>query len=310
MFSYLIKRLSMVIPLLLGITFFTFLILKNLPGDAVTNLIAERSSPEIIEELRQKLGTDKPFLMQYLGYLNLLLSGNMGKSLINQRDVAEEIKKKLPNTIKLTFLAMAFAIPLGITIGFISGYSKDPTITKILDSLTICALSFPVFWIGLILIIIFSLTLKVLPPSGTGALQYLILPAVTLSIPAIGNIARITKISISEVLHMPYILTAHAKGLPPLRLKILHILKNAIIPIVTIIGLDIGSYLNGAVVTETIFGWDGIGKYTMEGIIRRDYPVILGCVLVGTTIFVIINTLTDICYHILDPRIRHEIKRG
>lgn len=310
MFGYLIRRTLLVIPLFLGITFFTFLILKNLPGDAVTNLVAERSSPEIIQEIRQKLGTDKPFFAQYIGYLELLLSGNMGKSLITQRDVAEEIKKKLPNTIKLTILAMSIAIPLGIFIGFINGYSKNQLLVRILDTVTIASLSVPIFWVGLILIIIFSLTLKALPPSGTGSFQYLLMPAITLSIPAIATIARVTKISIQDVLHMPYILTARAKGISSFRLKTAHILKNAIIPIITIIGLDIGSYLNGAVVTETIFGWDGIGRFTMEGIIRRDYPVILGSVLIGTTIFLVVNTITDICYHILDPRIRYDIKRG
>lgn len=232
----------------------------------------------------------------------------MGKSLITQRDVAEEIKKKLPNTIKLALLAMSIAVPVGIIIGFINGYTRNHNLTRLLDTLTISALSLPVFWLGLILIIVFSLTLKIFPPSGTGSIQYLIMPAITLSIPAIATIARITKTSIKDVLHMPYILTAQAKGITPLRLKTAHILKNAIIPIVTIIGLDVGSYLNGAVVTETIFGWDGIGRYTMEGIIRRDYPVILGSVLVGTIIFVIVNTVTDICYHLLDPRIRYDVK--
>ncbi|KJR42162.1 dipeptide/oligopeptide/nickel ABC transporter permease [Candidatus Magnetoovum chiemensis] len=162
----------------------------------------------------------------------------------------------------------------------------------------------PVFWSGLILIIIFSLNLRLLPPSGTGGLSYMILPSLTLALPAISGIARITRSSVSEILDKPFMTVLKAKGLRKTRIIYVHILKNILIPLVTVIGLDFGSYLNGAVLTETIFGWDGLGRYALDGIIKRDYPVILGCLLIGTAAFVIVNTVVDILYQYLDPRLR------
>ncbi|MCX8070424.1 MAG: ABC transporter permease [Thermodesulfovibrionales bacterium] len=308
MIVYFIKRLLLVIPILLGITFFSFILLKNLPGDVVTNMIGERTNPELVEEMRRHIGQEKSLFSQYLGYLKLISEGNLGRSHITQRDVAKDIRQKLPNTIILALTAMLIASPFGILLGYLSAIYEKSTLGKMIDVFVISSISVPVFWGALILMLIFSLTLKMLPPSGTGGLNFLLLPSITLAIPAMATIARITKSSVIDVMSMPWIRTAHSKGLSPLRVNIIHVLKNALIPIITIIGLDIGSYLNGAVVTETIFGWDGLGRYTMEGIIRRDYPVILGSVIVGTTFFVIINAITDIVYHLVDPRIKHEGK--
>jgi ABC-type dipeptide/oligopeptide/nickel transport system permease component len=158
-----------------------------------------------------------------------------------------------------------------------------------------------------LIMLFFSLRLKLLPPSGTGGLRFLILPSITLSLPALATLARITRSVTIEILEAPFINTARAKGITDFKINMVHVLKNALIPVITVIGLDFGSYLNGAVLTETIFGWDGIGRFTMEGIIKRDYPVIMGCVITGTVVFVVINMLVDIIYHYLDPRIRlHE----
>lgn len=308
MIFYFIKRALSVIPLLLGITFFAFVLLKNLPGDVVTNMVGERTKPEIVEEMKKHLGQDKPLVYQYLGYLKLISEGNLGRSHITQRDIAKDIKDKLPNTIILAISAMVIATPIGIILGFISAIYGDRALGKAIDLFLMSSLSVPVFWSALILMLVFSLTLKILPPSGTGGINYLILPSITLAIPAMATIARITKTSVTDVRSMPWIRTAHSKGLSPFSVNAIHVLKNALIPIITIIGLDIGSYLNGAVVTETVFGWDGLGRYTMEGIIRRDYPVIIGSVIVGTSFFVIINALTDIAYHLVDPRIRYDNK--
>lgn len=308
MVRYLFIRTVSLIPLLLGISFFCFLLLKLLPGDIAVNLVGERSSPEIVEGIRQQLGADKDIFEQYVGYLSMLLQGNMGRSHITQREVFEEIKKKLPNTIRLAFAAMLIAIPVGVGIGLLSAYYRDRPLETILDTLIISCLSVPVFWGGLLLMLLFSLTFQLVPPSGTGGLAFLILPAFTLAIPAMATLARITKASVIDALAMPSIRTATAKGLRPLRIYLIHVLKNALIPIITVVGLDIGSYLNGAVVTETIFGWDGIGRFTMEGVMRRDYPVIIGSIITGATIFVLVNALTDMLYHIIDPRIRFDAK--
>ncbi len=301
--GYILKRLLLLIPLLLGITLVAFFLLKALPGDPVLGLVGERASPEIIETIRRELGSDKGITKQYIGYLKLLLSGDFGRSYFTNRDVLGDIITKFPNTMKLALCAMLIAVPTGMIIGFLSAYKKGGLMEKLLDFISISGLSVPVFWSAIIIMMVFSLKLKLFPPSGTGGLRFLALPALVLAFPAIATLSRVTKTTVSDIIDMPYISTAKAKGLDQFRIGFFHVLKNAIIPIVTIIGLDFGSYLNGAVVTETIFGWDGIGRFTMEGIIKRDYPVIMGCLLSGTTIFVIVNLITDILYHFLDPRV-------
>jgi ABC-type dipeptide/oligopeptide/nickel transport system permease component len=178
---------------------------------------------------------------------------------------------------------------------------------RLISSISVSGLSVPVFWSGLLIMLFFSLKLKILPPSGTGDIRFLILPSITLSLPALATLSRVTRTILIEIFDMPFITTARAKGITELKINFIHIFKNALIPLITVIGLDFGSYLNGAVLTETIFGWDGIGRFTMDGIIKRDYPVIMGCVIVGTIIFVLINLFVDIVYHYLDPRVRlHE----
>jgi len=301
---YIIKRLVLLIPLLLGITLVSFTLLRALPGDIALSLAGERASQETIESIRKEIGVDKGALDQYAGYLKMLMRGDFGRSYYTNRDVLTDIALKFPNTLKLAFAAMAIAIPLGIIMGYAAAYRKRGTAVEIIDALSMAGLSIPVFWSAILIMIVFSLGLKLLPPSGTGNIRFLILPACTLAIPAAATLVRVTRTAVAEVLGMPFITTATAKGLPLRRIHIHHVLKNAIIPIVTIIGLDFGSYLNGAVVTETIFGWDGIGRFTMEGIIKRDYPVIMGCIIAGTVAFVFVNLFIDVLYHYLDPRIR------
>lgn len=292
------------IPLLLGITLVSFVLLRSLPGDIALSLVGERASVETIESIRKQLGADKSALHQYAGYVGMLVHGDFGRSYYTDRDVLSDIAAKFPNTIKLALAAMALAVPLGIAAGFAAAYRKGGLAEKIIDAFSLAGLSVPVFWSAIMIMIVFSLRLKLFPPSGTGSIRFLVLPAFALSIPAAATLVRVTKTIVEEVLGMPFITTARAKGLPLRRIKMQHVLKNAIIPIVTIIGLDFGSYLNGAVVTETIFGWDGIGRFTMEGILKRDYPVIMGCIITGTAVFVIVNLLIDVAYHYLDPRIR------
>ncbi len=304
MAAYVLKRLLLLIPLLFGITLLAFFLLNALPGDPVLSLVGERASPEVIENIRKEIGVDKGFIGQYIGYLKLLSHGDFGRSYHTNRDVLKDIVMKFPNTMRLAFAAMLIAVPLGIVLGFISAYKRGRFIDRLINVVSITGLSIPIFWSAIIIMLFLSLKLKLFPPSGTGDIRFLALPAFVLSIPAMATLSRVTRTTILDILKMPYINTAKAKGLPSIKISIVHVLKNAIIPIVTIIGLDFGSYLNGAVVTETIFGWDGIGRFTMDGIIKRDYPVIMGCIIFGTAVFVLVNLITDIVYHYLDPRIR------
>ncbi len=290
--------------MLFGITLITFTLTNALPGDPVYSMVGERASPQTIEKIRKEIGADKDVVRQYIGYVSLLLNGEMGRSYYTNRNVLDEIIAKLPNTLRLAAGAMFIAVPVGVLLGLLSAISKNRVSDRLITVFSITGLSVPVFWSGLMLMLLFSLKLKLLPPSGTGSLRYLLLPALTLSLPALASIVRVTRVSVLEVMDMPFVRTARANGIKENRVNMVHILKNAMIPVVTVIGLEFGSYLNGAVLTETIFGWDGIGRFTMEGIMKRDYPVIMGCIIAGTMIFVLINLLVDVIYYYLDPRVR------
>ncbi|MFI5293728.1 MAG: ABC transporter permease [Thermodesulfovibrionales bacterium] len=304
MSSYIIKKIALLIPLLLGITLITFALTKALPGDPVYTLVGERSSPEIIEKIRKEIGADKGTVRQYVGYVSLLIKGEMGRSYFTNRKVFDDIKSKFPNTLALAAGAMVIAVPPGILLGLFSALKKGGIADRLISVASILFLSVPVFWSGLLIMLFFSLRLRVLPPSGTGGLRYMLLPSLTLALPALSTIARVTRVSVLDVVTMPFIRTARAKGIKESRINALHVMKNAMIPVVTVIGLDFGSYLNGAVLTETIFGWDGLGRFMMEGIVKRDYPVIMGCIIVGTILFVLINLFVDVMYHYVDPRVR------
>ena len=292
------------LPLLLGITFITFSLAKALPGDPVYSIVGERSNPEIIEKIRREIGTDRGITRQYVGYVRLLAQGEMGRSYFTNRSVFDDIRVKFPNTMRLAFAAMMIAAPLGVLLGFVSAKKRGKATDRFITMLSVSGISMPVFWSGLLLMLFFSLRLRLLPSSGTGGLRYLILPSITLSLPALATLIRVTRVTVVDIMDMPFVRTARAKGVTETAVSLVHILKNALIPVITVIGLEFGSYLNGAVLTESIFGWDGIGRYAMEGIIKRDYPVIMGCLLVGTLVFVFMNLLVDVIYHYADPRVR------
>ncbi|MBM4129031.1 MAG: ABC transporter permease, partial [Nitrospira sp.] len=302
--AYLVKKLLLLVPLLLGVTALTFILTKAIPGDPVLSMVGERAQPEVIEKIRKELGADKNVVSQYVGYVKLLLKGEFGRSYYTNRKVFDDLLLKFPNTLKLALGAMIIAIPVGLLFGFIAAYKRGTVTDRIVSSLSVTGLSVPVFWSGLLIMLLFSLELKLFPPSGTGDIKFLILPSVTLALPALATLARVTRTTLIEIFDMPFITAARAKGIKERKINYIHIFKNGLIPIVTVIGLDFGSYLNGAVLTETIFGWDGIGRFTMEGIIKRDYPVIMGCIIMGTTVFVFINLIVDVIYHYLDPRVR------
>jgi ABC-type dipeptide/oligopeptide/nickel transport system permease component len=295
---------------MIGITLITFILLKALPGDPVQGLAGERTSPETIKRLKKELGTEQPVLLQYAGYMKLLLRGELGRSYYTNRKITDDIKEKLPNTIKLAVGAMIFSTLVGLLLGILMAIAPGSIWDRIGQLISVSGISIPVFFLGLLLIYLFSFVFQILPPSGmgNGSILFLIMPAATLGLNSSAYLARITRSSLIEILSQPYIVTAKAKGVKKSSIMVKHALKNAFIPIVTLIGLDFGSYLNGSVLTETIFGWDGIGRYAVEGIFKRDYPVILGCVLVGAILFILVNLSVDLLYGFFDPRIRRRVK--
>lgn len=306
MWYYVGKRVLLFIPTLFGITILTFFLMQALPGDPVQGMAGERASQETLERIRKELGHDRPLPLQYLGYLKLLANGELGRSYYTNRKVGEDLVQKFPNTVKLALAAMAFASVIGIGMGVWAAIRRGTFWDRAVTILSVGGISIPVFWLGLALMLVFALHLRWLPPSGMGHgdIAHIALPAMTLGAFSLSYITRVTRSTMIESLSQPYIAAARAKGLREHTVVLKHALKNSLIPIVTIIGLDLGSYLNGAVLTETIFGWDGLGRYALDGIMKRDYPVIMGVVLFGAAVFVTVNLVVDIVYHFLDPRLR------
>jgi len=303
---YILKRILLFIPTLLGITLITFSLMQSLPGDPVANMVGERATPETIARIRAEIGVDKSMPVQFLLYLKRLARGELGRSIFTNRKISDDLLQKFPNTLKLAFAAMLFASFIGIGMGVLAAVKQGTAWDRLITLISVGGISVPVFWLGLALMLVFAFYLPWLPPSGmgNGELLYIILPALTLGTFSLSYITRVTRSSMLESLSQPYVAAARAKGLVESRVVLRHALKNSLIPVVTLIGLDLGSYLNGAVLTETIFGWDGLGRYALEGIMKRDYPVIMGVVLFGAVVFVAMNLLVDISYHFLDPRVR------
>lgn len=303
---YILKRLLLFIPTLLGITLITFILMQYMPGDPVTAMVGERASPETIAQIRTELGLDKSLTYQYFMYLKRLGTGQLGRSYYTNRKISDDLLQKFPNTARLALAAMLFASVIGIGMGVFAASKRGTNWDRLVTLLSVGGISIPVFWLGLALMLLFAFYLRWLPPSGmgNGSLINIILPAATLGTFSLSYIVRVTRSTMLETLSQPYVAAARAKGLSESNVVFKHALKNALIPVVTLIGLDLGSYLNGAVLTETIFGWDGLGRYALDGILKRDYPVIMGVVLFGAVIFVTMNLLVDISYHFLDPRVR------
>ncbi len=311
MVRFLLKRILLFIPTLFGITLITFILIQSLPGDPVANMVGERATPETIARIRAEIGADRPLPVQYAFYLKRLCRGDLGRSLFTNRKIADDLLQKFPNTVKLALAAMCFASLFGIGLGVLAAVKHDTGWDRLVTLVSVGGISVPAFWLGLVLMLVFAFYLRWLPPSGMGSgdPRFLVLPALTLGTFSLSYIARITRSSMLESLSQPYVATARAKGLSEARVVLKHALKNSLIPVVTLIGLDLGSYLNGAVLTETVFGWDGLGRYALDGIMKRDYPVIMGVVLFGAAVFVSLNLLVDLSYHFLDPRIRVREKR-
>ena len=292
-------------PVLLGISFLVFLLVHLVPGDPVRVMMQDVGSPEQVERVRRQLGLDRPLYEQYLSFVARAARGDLGRSIHTRRPVAQEIAFRIPYTVRMAIAAMLVAIVMGIGLGAIAALHHQSILDYGTMIVALAGVSLPSFWFGLVLILVFSLHLKWLPPTGADSLLHLILPAITLGSGAAAIIARLTRSSMLEVLRQDYVRTARAKGVDDRRLVYRHALKNAMIPVASIVGLQFAGLLGGAVIVETVFGWPGIGRLAVDAIFNRDIPVIQAVVLVAAVIFVFVNLLVDVLYGVLDPRIRY-----
>jgi ABC-type dipeptide/oligopeptide/nickel transport system permease component len=305
LFAFIVRRLVLSIPTLIGVMIVVFLLLYVAPGDPVQDMVGERADAETIARLRKELHLDEPVLKQFTLYAGGVLKGDLGRSYITQRPIIRDIRERFPKTLLLAGTAMLLASVLGITIGVLSARNPGGWFDRLSLGFAYLGISFPVYWVGLILILIFAVTLKWLPPSGYGGIKYLILPALALGSRSIAFLARVTRSAMLDVLGGDFVRTARAKGLKERAVIVRHALRNALIPIVTVLGLDFGYYLTGSILTETIFSWPGIGRYVVNAISRRDLPAINGSVLFLSVVFVLVNLLTDLAYAKADPRVAY-----
>ncbi|MDX1771476.1 MAG: ABC transporter permease [Planococcaceae bacterium] len=334
MLHYIGRRLLQLIPVLLGMTFVVFMIIRAIPGDPAQVILGQQATKDAIEALRAKLGLDNPWYVQYFDYLGDLLKGNLGESLRTSTPVQEEIWPYLAATFELSLFAIVIAVVIGVNAGIISAWFQNSWFDYTAMILALVGVSMPIFWLGLMMQYVFGIELGILPTSGreevrspvdsitnlyvldtilqgrfdqlSVVLKHLIMPGLALATIPMAIIARMTRSSMLEVMRSDYVRTARAKGQKMFWVVYKHALKNAIIPVLTIIGLQMGLLLGGAILTESIFAWPGIGRYIYEAINFRDYPVIQSGILVVAFIFVMINLLIDILYSMIDPRIKYD----
>ncbi len=308
MYGYVIRRLLLAIPVLIGVSILVFAIIRFIPGDPARAVAGVNASPEYIEQVRRDLLLDEGVHVQYYVYMSNLLQGDMGRSTFTRRPVTVELMQRFPNTLLLSATAMAFAIVFGMAAGIVSATRRYSLFDNTSMLLALFGVAAPVFWLGIMFQLLFSVHLGWLPSGGIGTWQHLILPALTLGLATTALIARITRSSMLDVLGQDYITTARSKGLVERVVVYKHALKNAMIPVVTVMGLQFGTLLGGAVLTETVFSWPGVGRLMVDSILARDYPVVQGAVLLLAVLFVTINLVVDIIYAFLDPRISYGSK--
>src|SRR5438093_2244879 len=332
MLRYIVRRLLLLIPILLGLSILVFAWIRALPGSPAESLLGEHATPEAVAQIRRQLGLDQPIYVQYWHYLETLLQGNLGTSITTQRTVTFELGQRFPATVELALSAMIFAIVIGIPIGFFAAKRYGSIFDQLSLVGSLLGISIPIFFLGLILKYVFAVRLGWLPSIGrqdvlleakhptnfyvldglvTGnwtamwdAIKHLILPSIALGSIPLAIVARITRAAVLDVQNEDYVRTARAKGLPPLVVDRRHILRNALLPVSTIIGLQTGLLLSGAVLTETVFAWPGVGNWLKEAIFNRDYPVLQGGILFLAVVFVLVNLIVDLSYGVINPRIR------
>lgn len=333
MAQYIARRLISLIPVLLGVSIIVFSLIRLIPGDPVIIMLGERASVEDIERVREEMGFNRSIPVQYVEWMGKIVRGDLGKSIINRTSVMDDLKIRLAATIEMVVSGMLLGVIIGITIGIISALRRNTWLDVVSTFGVLLGVSMPIYWLALILIYAFAVNRQIFPPSArldvaldvdrhTGfmlidtllsgdmalfrnAVWHLLLPSIVLSTVIMPILARLTRASMLEVLQQDYVRTARAKGLGNRVVVIRHALKNALLPIVTVLGLQLGGLLGGALLTETIFSWPGMGLWAYRAIQSRDYPIVQGTVLVSATIYVLVNLLVDISYAYLDPRIRY-----
>jgi peptide/nickel transport system permease protein len=331
---YIIKRILLLIPVLLGVSILSFSLIHLAPGDPARTIAGEHASPEILQVIQEKYGLDKPFVTQYWIWLRQVLKGDFGRSIVTNERITREILDRFPATVELTFFAMFIAIIVGAVAGIVSASKQYSALDYTTMGVALFGVSMPVFWLGIMLMMVFGVFLRWLPISGrintlipfqrisglylldsiigcnwkafASSIRYLILPSVALGTIPMATIARVTRSSMLEVLRQDFIRTERAKGLPERMVIYKHAARNALLPVITVIGLNFGILLAGAILTETIFSWPGIGRYVVKAVQMRDYPAVQGCVLFFAFMFVIVNLITDLLYAYIDPRIKYE----
>ncbi len=306
MLAYTIKRLALFLPVLLGVATVTFFLLYVLPGDPVLSMVGERYDAETLERLREEMHLNDPLLVRYGKYIGALVRFDLGTSYITGEPVWDSIRHRFPYTLRLAVAAMFISIVIGIGVGVLAAWKWKTPLDYLAMGGTVVGVSMPVFWFGVIMIYIFAMQLRVLPASGYGggSFLYLILPAVTLAQASAAYVARITRSSVLEEVNEMYIRAARARGVPEPRLVFKHALRNALLPVITVVGADFGSFLSGAVLTESIFAWPGLGRFTLDAILKRDLPAIQGAVLFMAVLFMLVNLVVDLMYARVDPRVK------
>ncbi|WP_027625827.1 ABC transporter permease [Clostridium lundense] len=333
MLKYILKRLALLVPVIIGVSVLVFLVMHVFTTDPASIILGQHATAEQVEKLREELGLNKPLYVQYAMFIKGVFCGNFGNSLITKTSVTKEILSRFPATIELALAAIIIASVFGILMGILSAVKQNSIVDYMSMFISLLGVSMPIFWLGLMLIVLFSVKLHLLPVSGrmtigmepthiTGlylldslisgnmvafkdSLKHLILPAIALASYSTAIIARMTRSTMLEIIKQDYIRTARAKGLFEKAVILKHALRNALIPVTTVIGLQLGSLLGGAVLTETVFSWPGVGSYTIDAILKSDYPVVQGAVMILATVFVLVNLIVDLLYAYLDPRIKY-----
>jgi peptide/nickel transport system permease protein len=303
---FIARRLLLTVPVLLGVATLVFSLIHLVPGDPVEAMLGESASRQDVANLRQQLGLDRPLYVQYGAFLRGAVIGDLGRSLRTGQRVTAAIAERMPATVELAMAAMLFAIVVAVPLGIVAAVRSGTAIDHGATTLALIGISIPGFWLGPVLAIVFAVELGWLPVSGRGTPAHLVLPAITLGAPLAAVLARMTRASVLEELHEQYVLAARARGVSRTRAVLRHAFRNSLIPIVTVLGLQVGAVLTGAVITETIFAWPGVGRLLIQSITFRDYPLVQGCILFIAVAYVGMNLLTDVVYGLLDPRIRYE----
>jgi ABC-type dipeptide/oligopeptide/nickel transport system permease component len=302
---YLVARSVLAVPVLLGVSVMVFALIRLIPGDPAQLMAGQAATEDVVREIRRSLGLDRPLVVQYGYFLRNAVRGDLGRSLFNGAPVRDELAQRFPRTVRLAAASMLVALLIGIPAGILSATRHLSWVDSLVMVAALAGVSVPVFWLGLNLILIFAVRLAWLPAFGYETWRHLILPSVTLGTASAAIIARMTRSSMLEVLRQDYVRTARAKGVAERVVVSRHALRNALIPVATVVGLQLGTLLSGAVLTENVFAWPGVGRLLVDAVLARDYPVVQGAVLLIATTFVVLNLLVDVLYALLDPRIRY-----